>query len=143
MVIAYDGTGTHVYRRDCDVVFDEARIAHVGPGYQGAADTDDRRRGFMVIPGLVNVHSHPFSEPANKGLTDEVGSPTSSARARSTNTCRCSASTPRHAGPLDRRSRSELLKSGVTTIADLSIAARRAGSTDARRVRHPRRRWRR
>ena len=28
----------------------------------------------MAIPGLVNVHTHPFSEPANKGLTEEYGS---------------------------------------------------------------------
>ena len=31
-------------------------------------------KGFMAIPGFVNVHSHPFSEPANKGLTEEYGS---------------------------------------------------------------------
>ena len=39
------------------------------------ADTTIDGRGFMVMPGLVNVHSHPGCEPANKGLTDEVGSP--------------------------------------------------------------------
>ena len=76
LVIAYDAAeDTHVYRRDCDVVFDETRIVHVGPGYQGAAETTIDGRGFMVMPGLVNVHSHPGSEPGNKGLTDEVGSP--------------------------------------------------------------------
>src|SRR3977135_3060232 len=76
LVIAYDvGEDTHVYRRDCDVVFDETRIAPVGAGSQGAADTTIDGRGFMVMPGLVNVHSHPGSEAGNKGLTDEVGSP--------------------------------------------------------------------
>ena len=29
----------------------------------------------MVMPGLVNIHSHPASEPLNKGWNDEVGSP--------------------------------------------------------------------
>ena len=60
LVIAYDAAeDTHVYHRDCDVVFDEARIVHVGPGFQGAADTTIDGRGFMAMPGLVNVHSHP------------------------------------------------------------------------------------
>ena len=27
------------------------------------------------MPGLVNVHSHPSSEPGNKGLLEELGSP--------------------------------------------------------------------
>ena len=31
--------------------------------------------GMMVMPGLVNIHSHPSSEPMNKGLIDEIGSP--------------------------------------------------------------------
>ena len=39
LVIAYEaGEDTHVYRKDCDVVFDESRIAHLGPGYQATAD---------------------------------------------------------------------------------------------------------
>ena len=29
----------------------------------------------MVMPGLVNIHSHPASEPLNKGWNDEIGSP--------------------------------------------------------------------
>ena len=28
-----------------------------------------------MIPGLVNVHSHPASEPLRKGITDETRSP--------------------------------------------------------------------
>ena len=51
-----------------------AKSLHVGPGYAGPADSVIDGAGFMAIPGFVNVHSHPFSEPANKGLTEEVGS---------------------------------------------------------------------
>ena len=120
LVIAYDADeDTHVYRRDCDVVFDEARIVHVGPGYQGAADATIDGRGFMVMPGLVNVHSHPGSEPGNKGLTDEVGSP------KLYNTSlyeylwlfRADAEGIPHT---NRMAWSELLMSGVTTLVDLS-----------------------
>ena len=121
LVIAYDAAeDTHVYRRDCDVVFDATRIVHVGPGYQGAADTTIDGRGFMVMPGLVNVHSHPGSEPGNKGLTDEVGSP------KLYNTSlyeylwlfRADAEGIPHT---NRMAWSELLMSGVTTLVDLSF----------------------
>ena len=56
--------------------------------------------GLMAIPGFVNVHSHPFSEPANKGLTEEFGSD-SSARARSTSTSPVFGLAPEDAAPRD------------------------------------------
>jgi 5-methylthioadenosine/S-adenosylhomocysteine deaminase len=121
LVIAYDAAeDTHVYHRDCDVVFDETRITHVGPGYQGTAEATIDGRGFMVMPGLVNVHSHPASEAGNKGLTDEVGSP------KLYNTSlyeylwlfRADAEGIPHT---NRMSWCELLMSGVTTLVDLSM----------------------
>jgi hypothetical protein len=36
-------------------------------------DIDGRER--LVIPGLVNIHSHPSGEPLRKGITDETRSP--------------------------------------------------------------------
>jgi cytosine/adenosine deaminase-related metal-dependent hydrolase len=75
----------------------------------------------MVMPGLVNIHSHPSSEPVNKGLLEELGSP------------RLGQSSlyefmpvfriPADAAPAAMQvAVSELLKSGVTTITDLSGA---------------------
>src|SRR5262245_23188993 len=76
VVIAYDASAkSHVYRTDCDVVFDEGGIRFVGRGYDGKADRRIEGGGLMVMPGMVNIHSHPSSEPGNKGWTDEVGSP--------------------------------------------------------------------
>lgn len=74
-VAAYDASNArHVYLHDVDVAFAEGRITHVGPGYAGTADVEiDGRRRF-VMPGLVNIHSHPLSEPMNKGFLDELGS---------------------------------------------------------------------
>jgi cytosine/adenosine deaminase-related metal-dependent hydrolase len=121
VVIAYDADqDTHVYRRDCDVVFDEDRILHIGAGYQGMPDLTVDGRGLMAMPGLVNVHSHPGSEPGNKGLTDEVGSP------RLYNTSlyeylwlfRADAEGIPHTS---RMAWCELLMSGVTTLVDLSF----------------------
>ncbi len=74
-VVAWDAeAGRQVMRHDIDVVFRGSIIAHVGPGFEGAADTTIAGRGLMVLPGLVNVHSHPSSEPLKKGLMEERGS---------------------------------------------------------------------
>ena len=74
-VVAWDESEQrHVYLDGADLVFKGNEIVHVGPGYAGPADSTIDGKGFMAIPGFVNVHCHPFSEPANKGLTEEYGS---------------------------------------------------------------------
>ena len=85
-------------------------------------------RGLMVMPGLVNIHSHPASEPLNKGWNDEIGSAKlynsslyefmplfrpDAEGAKAAVTVACASS----------------LLSGVTTLVDLSVAHGRAGST--------------
>ena len=121
VVVAYDATArTHVYRADCDVVFDQQAIRFVGTGYPGSADRRIDGRGVMVLPGMVNIHSHPSSEPGNKGWTDEVGSP------RLYNTTlyeylpllRADAEGVAHCANM---AWAELAMSGVTTLVDLSL----------------------
>ena len=71
-VVAWDDSEQrHVYLDGGDLVFKGNEVVHVGPDYAGPVDTTIEGKGFMAIPGFVNVHSHPFSEPANKGLTSE------------------------------------------------------------------------
>jgi cytosine/adenosine deaminase-related metal-dependent hydrolase len=121
VIVAWDESERHhVYLEHADLVFKGNEIVHVGPGYTQPADTVIDGRGLMAMPGLVNVHSHPFSEPGNKGLTEEVGSerlgqsslyeflPVFGMEADA-------------AGASSKFALSELLKSGVTTITDLSI----------------------
>ena len=121
-VIAWDaGSTSHVYMPDADVAYEDGVIRFVGRGYDGPADTIIDGRGFMAMPGLVNIHSHPSSEPMNKGLTDEVGSPQlyNSSLYEYLPIFR-----PDSAAVADcvRVALSELLLSGVTTVADLSMA---------------------
>ena len=77
--------------------------------------------GMMVMPGLVNIHSHPSSEPMNKGLIDEIGSPGfyNSSLYEYLPIFRADAEAMPHCV---RVALSELLLSGVTTLADLSMA---------------------
>ena len=118
--IAWDeAAGTHVYLRGADIAFRGDSIVHVGPGYAGPAQRTIDGSGLVASPGLINVHSHPTSEPANKGLLEELGSP------------RLGQSSLYEFMPVFRLDPGaaeaatqvavwELLKSGVTTFCDLS-----------------------
>ncbi|MBG04012.1 MAG: N-ethylammeline chlorohydrolase [Rhodospirillaceae bacterium] len=120
-VVAWDeGSQSHTYLRDADVAFDEQGILSVGDRYEGEASTEIDGRHLMVMPGLVNIHTHPTSEPLRKGLTDETRSPgfwhsslyeflTVFVNDRDGNMAAM------------RVAMAELLMSGVTTVADLSI----------------------
>lgn len=117
--IAWDGQ-QHVRRSGADIAFDGGTLTHIGPAYAGPAGAEIDGRGLMVMPGMVDIHSHPSSEPLLKGLTDEVGSPglyNSSLyeflpifRPRPDDMADCA-----------RVAFSELLLSGVTTLVDLSM----------------------
>ncbi|MBC7801851.1 MAG: amidohydrolase family protein [Gemmatimonadaceae bacterium] len=120
MVVAWDGTA-HTYMPDADVAFAGGTVTFVGRGYSGDVDTEIDGRGLMVMPGLVNIHSHPSSEPMNKGLIDEIGSPGlyNSSLYEYMPIFRADAEAVPHCV---RVALSELLLSGVTTVADLSMA---------------------
>src|SRR5258707_3906637 len=111
----------HVYLDGGDLVFKGNEVIHVGPGYAGPAEPAIDGKGFMAIPGFVNVHSHPFSEPANKGLTEEYGSD-KPGQSSLYEYLTVYGLNPEDAGPSTQVALSELLKSGVTTITDLSMA---------------------
>ena len=75
-VVAWDRPNErHVYRRGVDVAFSADAILYVGQQYDGEAEVEIDGRERLVIPGLVNIHSHPGSEPLRKGITDETRSP--------------------------------------------------------------------
>ncbi|HEY2871375.1 MAG TPA: N-ethylammeline chlorohydrolase, partial [Reyranella sp.] len=121
-VVAWDDSEQrHVYLDAADLVFKGNEVVHIGPGYAGPVDSTIDGKGFMAIPGFVNVHSHPFSEPANKGLTEEYGSD-KLGQSSLYEYLTVYGLNPEDAGPSTQVAMSELLKSGVTTITDLSMA---------------------
>jgi cytosine/adenosine deaminase-related metal-dependent hydrolase len=69
-----DETQSHAYRSHVDVAMTKDRIAFIGQNYQGESDRVMDGANWLVMPGLIDIHSHPFSEPMNKGMWDEVGS---------------------------------------------------------------------
>lgn len=77
-VVAWDAAAQeHVYLRTADVLFGPEGIVEVGSvdpaRAAGAAVVDGR--GRMVMPGLVNVHTHPTSEPLLRGINEEKRNP--------------------------------------------------------------------
>jgi 5-methylthioadenosine/S-adenosylhomocysteine deaminase len=130
-VVAWDDSEQrHVYLDGADLVFKGNEVVHVGPGHlgpghAGPVDSTIDGKGFMAIPGFINVHSHPFSEPANKGLTEEYGSD-KLGQSSLYEYLTVFGLNPEDAGPSTQVALSELLKSGVTTISRWRA---RAGST--------------
>ncbi len=66
----------HVYRRHVDLRLDAGRIvaiepAGTTPSIAGEPAMDGR--GRLVIPGLVNIHSHPTTEPGYRGVREDHG----------------------------------------------------------------------
>lgn len=121
-IVAYDAeTKGHVYLRDGDVAFEGNRILHVGGSFGGRADVTIDGHGRMVMPGLVNIHSHPSSEAMTKGWNDELGSPKmyGTALYEFMPLFRCDARGTRSCAQVTY---SELLMSGVTTLVDMSVA---------------------
>ena len=115
------GKGSHVYLRDADLAFAGGRILQVGGHYAGPADREIAGAGLLVMPGLVDIHSHPGSEPLNKGWNDELGSPKlyGSSLYEFMPILRPDAEGTRACATL---AYCELLKSGVTTLVDMSGA---------------------
>jgi 5-methylthioadenosine/S-adenosylhomocysteine deaminase len=65
----------HVYRRNSDLVIEGSYVVFIGDTYQGPAGNEIDCSERLVLPGFINVHAHPSSEPLRKGLTDETRSP--------------------------------------------------------------------
>src|SRR5262245_16694318 len=119
-VVAWDASAKrHAYLGSGDVAFTGNTLTFVGRNYAGPADETIDGRNLMVMPGLVNVHSHPLWEASYRGIREEHGVPEmymSGLFERS------------QAYALDDEGKlacaevgySELLLSGVTTLADLS-----------------------
>lgn len=112
--------GRHVYRRGIDVAFEDDRLTHVGPDHSGAVDTVIDGRGLLVMPGLVDVHSHPAHEPAFRGVREEhgVANMYMSGLYERSQAFDCTAPELHRAAV--EVALCELLKSGVTALCDIS-----------------------
>jgi cytosine/adenosine deaminase-related metal-dependent hydrolase len=124
-VIGWDEAALrHVYRRGLDVAFDGNAITFVGKGYAGKADRTIDGKDCFVLPGLIDVHSHPEHEPAYRGIREEHGLPGMYMTGLFERSQAYASSYSEGEGGLAGASAEfaycELLKSGVTALVDIS-----------------------
>jgi 5-methylthioadenosine/S-adenosylhomocysteine deaminase len=120
-VVAWDeAAGRHVYRRGVDIAFAGDTIAHVGRGYAGPADREVDGAGRLVIPGLVDIHSHPEHEPAYRGVREEHGLRNMYMSGLYERSQAFSVADEEGRAACAEFAYCELLRSGVTTLVDIS-----------------------
>ena len=75
-IVAWDAANRrHAYLMGGDVAFTGDTLSFVGRHYDGAADTTIDGTDLMVMPGLIDLHSHPSTEPFYRGVREEHGVP--------------------------------------------------------------------
>ena len=116
-------TQRHVYRRGRDVLLRGGRIVSLAPHAPDAqapagADVVDGR-GMMLMPGLVNVHTHPTTEPASRGVREDHGVPEHQMTGLFER-LQAFRLDPEGLRAAMRLAYAELMSAGVTSVVDLS-----------------------
>jgi cytosine/adenosine deaminase-related metal-dependent hydrolase len=120
-IIGWDAaSGQHCYRRNADLAFAGDSILHVGPDFPGQADTVVDGKGLLAMPGLVDIHSHPGHEPAYRGIREEHGVPNMYMSGLYERSQAFDTSDPELQQACLEVALCELLKSGVTSLCDIS-----------------------
>jgi 5-methylthioadenosine/S-adenosylhomocysteine deaminase len=110
----------HQFGTDQDLAFAGNTIIQAGGTYDGPVDREIDGRSLMVMPGLVNMHSHPSLEPTYKGIREEHGVPEMYMTGLYE---RSAVMMPDQEGQVAATEVAycEMLLSGVTSVADLSF----------------------
>jgi len=121
-VIAWDNElGRHYYLRNADLAFSGSSVIFIGKAYSGRADRIIDGSDRMIIPGMINIHSHLSGGNIDKGVLDEAGAPALYGHALYTHSPLLRTE-PEDAVPAASAALCELMKSGVTTVVDISGA---------------------
>lgn len=120
-IIAWDEReNQQVYGRNADVAFRGDTIIHVGGNFRGKADAIIEGKGLLAMPGLVNIHSHLGHEPAYRGIREEHGVRNMYMTGLYERSQAFDVSDPDLKRAAVEVALCELLKSGVTSVCDIS-----------------------
>ena len=112
----------HRYAEHIDLAWRDGTIVYAGPAYEAPLSPEDTvvdGRSCLVMPGLINLHAHPHTEPAYKGIREDHGRPEMYGTGLYERTAAFSLSFEGRAAGAEL-SYGELLLNGVTTLVDLS-----------------------
>ena len=120
-VVAWDAEKrSHVYLRGADIAFSEDGILYLGAAYDGPCAEEIDGRNLMAMPGLINAHTHPSNQPTFKGVREELGNSNFyQSGLYDGRTAFASDAEDRHWNA--RYAYWEMLRSGVTTVVDMSF----------------------
>jgi 5-methylthioadenosine/S-adenosylhomocysteine deaminase len=120
-VIAWDeALGHHSYRRGVDLAFAGDRICFLGRDFPGPADRVIDGGQRLVLPGLIDIHSHPEHEPLYRGIREEHGLPSMHMTGLYERSQALSATDDEARAASAEFAYCELLLSGVTSLVDIS-----------------------
>ena len=110
----------HEYLQNADVVFKGDEITYVGSHYQGEADEQVSGEGLCVMPGLIDLHAHTFGLGMEKGYVEDAPSGRQGELDWYAN-IKVIGAAPDDWPTCMEFALSELLKSGVTTVAESCV----------------------
>jgi 5-methylthioadenosine/S-adenosylhomocysteine deaminase len=68
----------HIYRRNVDLFLEGGKITEITPAGARLQEPNEPAldgKGMLALPGLVNIHSHPTTEPSYRGVREDHGVP--------------------------------------------------------------------
>ena len=68
-LVGFAGSG-HTLVRDGVLVFEDDRVVHVGPRFEGTVDREIDARGKLVSPGFIDTHVHSGHRASHRLITD-------------------------------------------------------------------------
>ena len=107
----------HEYLQNVDLVFKDNEITYIGNQFLGEYDHKVEGKGLCIMPGMINLHAHTFGQGVEKGFVEDAGSGRAGELDWYSNTMALFAAPP-HWPTCMEFGLAELLKSGVTTVAE-------------------------
>jgi cytosine/adenosine deaminase-related metal-dependent hydrolase len=119
-------TKRHAYARGVDITLSDGKVAGIVPHDPTAPPPPGEvvpGEALLVLPGLVNVHTHPTTEPGLRGVREDHGVPEQQMTGLFE---RAQSLRLNEAGreAAQRLAYAELLSAGVTSVVDLSAPHR-------------------